>query len=357
MSKNLFNIISITPHSFGKKNLQTRNFEKITNFLSNLTTNGTIVFFSDDWKNLLIQNINELEEEDFDDIKSLLNTLFSRNRMILNEQDSFSSEHEEELMKKTNELHKIKNFDLLIGIDKYLNFIKIEELKREVLKYEGAIVGKQTRDNLENIFINILHYAEIVKIIDPYFNFEPVAGDKTRYMDTIHIICKNTSVRHNNNLSAIIEIHTSVKSILNNDKIIDWKFVQNWESIIKDLEKKYNHKIEVKIWEEDKSKDEWHERYIITDQCALSIGKGTDISNFTDSTWSLLNWDDIDKTASKYIENRNVYKLIAEVNSGGLRKINKSSNYSEYKTEAEIATMTANVKSLKKPSIPQRKVT
>ena len=34
MSKNLFNIISITPHSFSKENLQNRNFEKITNFLS-----------------------------------------------------------------------------------------------------------------------------------------------------------------------------------------------------------------------------------------------------------------------------------------------------------------------------------
>lgn len=355
MSKNLFNIISITPHSFSKENLQNRNFEKITNFLSNLTTNGTIVFFSDDWKDLLIENIKELEQEDFDDIKSLLNTLFSRNRMILNKQASFSSENEEELMRKTNELHKIKNFDLLIGINEYPNFIKIEELKREVLRYEGAIVDKQTRDNLKNIFINILHYAEIVKIIDPYFNFEPVAGDKTRYMDTIHIICENTSVRHNNNLPAIIEIHTSVKSILNNDKIIDWKFVQNWESIINDLEKKYNHKIEVNIWEEDKSKDEWHERYIITDQCALSIGKGTDISDFTDSTWSLLNWDDIDKTASKYIENRNIYKLIAKVNSSGLKKINKSNNYDEYKTEEEIAEKKANVKNFKKVSIPQKK--
>lgn len=355
MSKNLFNIISITPHSFGKENLQTRNFEKITNFLSNLTINGSIVVFSDDWKDLVAQNLNELEHEDSDDIKSLLTTLFSRNRMMLNKQDFFSSKHEEELMIKTNELHKIKNFDLLIGTKQYPNFIKIEEFKREVLRYEGAIVEKQTRDNLENIFINILHYAEIVKIIDPYFNFEPVAGDKTRYMDTIHIICKNTSVRHNNNLSAIIEIHTSIKSILNNDKIINWKFVRNWESIIKDLEKKYNHKIEVKIWEEDKSKDEWHERYIITDQCALSIGKGTDISDFADSTWSLLDWDDIDKTASKYIENRNIYKLIAEVNSGGLKKINKSKNYDEYKTEEEIAEKKANVKNFKKASVPQEK--
>ena len=95
MSKNLFNIISITPHSFSKENLQNRNFEKITNFLSNLTTNGTIVFFSHDWKDLLIENIKELEQEDFDDIKSLLNTLFSRNRMIQNKQASFSSENEE----------------------------------------------------------------------------------------------------------------------------------------------------------------------------------------------------------------------------------------------------------------------
>lgn len=351
MGKILFNIISITPHSFDKNNLSERNFEKICTLLLDLIINGSIVVFSDDWNDLLSQNIEKLEHSDSNEIKNLLSTLISRNRIILNRQDSFSSKDENKLMGKTCELHKIKNFNLLIGVQEYPNFRKLEELKRDVLKYEGAVVDKQTGDNLENIFSNILHYAESIKIIDPYFNFEPVVGNKDRYMNTINIICKNISLRHNYKISASIEIHTSVKSILNNDNVIDWKFVQNWDTIIIKLEEQYNHKIEIKIWEEYKNKEEWHERFIITNQCALSSGKGFDVSDFTDSTWSLVNWNDINKTESKYIENKNVYKLIAEVNNKGLKKINKSISYDEHMLEKERIEKIANVKNLKKPSI------
>ncbi len=348
MSNKIFNLVSITPHTFSIENLESRNFEKLTNLLINLSINGCLINFCLKWKEVLNKYCTEYTPYEQDEIRSCLDILESRNRIIVNEDDSINCNNEIELMAKIHEFHKIKEFNLLLGIKEYPNFKILSEIKGSNFNYQGALINKQTENKLEVLFSNILHYAGIVKIIDPYFDF----GEK-RYENLINIICKNTSIRHNKKIPVNIEIHTSSKKEISQDLLEVWK---NKLSLLKnDVE----HNVVVKIWKEN-DYDKWHDRFLITDQCALAMGKGLDIDDKTDSTWSLVKFDEINKIESKYVQNSpSSYKLIAEVLKNEI-KIEDSSEIKEtkmkeVKTEEEIIKSLSNVKSFKRTNIPQKK--
>lgn len=347
MKKKIFNLVSITPHTFSIENLKSRNFEKLTNLLINLSINGCLINFCLKWKEILNEYYTEYTPDELDEIRSCLEILDNRNRIIDNKDYSINSNNEVELMAKIYELHRIKEFDLLLGARVYPNFKTLSEIKGSNFNYQGALINKQTEKNLENLFINILHYAGSVKIIDPYFDF----GEK-RYEDLINIICNNTSIRHNKKVPVNIEIHTSLKKLeISKDSL------KKWEEKLSFLKNDIEHNITIKIWKE-KDDDKWHDRFLITDQCALAMGKGLDIDNKTDSTWSLVKFDEINIIESKYIQNNpSSYELIAEVLKNEV-KINDFSQIKEEKKEKtpeEIIKSLSNVKSFKKPSFPKKK--
>lgn len=344
MSHKIFNLVSITPHTFSIENLEPRNFEKLINLLVNLSINGCLINFCLKWKEILNEYYNKYTPHELDEIRSYLDILYNRNRIINNEDDSINCNNEVELMAKIYEFHKIKKFDLLLGTKEYPNFKILSEIKGSNFNYQGALINKQTENNLENLFSNILYYAGSVKIIDPYFHF----GEK-RYEDLINIICKNTSIRHNKKIPVNIQIHTSLKNVE-----VSQDLLEAWKNKLSFLKNDIEHNIVIRIWKE-KDDDKWHDRFLITDQCALSMGKGLDIDDKTDSTWSLVKFDEINKIELKYTQNSpSSYELIAEVFKNEV-KIEDSYQIKKEKTAEEIVESLANVKSLKKPNFPQKK--
>ncbi len=201
--------------------------------------------------------------------------------------------------------------------------------------HTGAIVAKQTAEFMEKMLAPILAYADIVKILDPYFSFTPETGDKKRYEKAFEVICANLGNKHDMKSEAIIEIHTSIKPMLNRDKEFVWQKSDRWPQIMKSFEKKYGHKITLYIWEDLKKKDEWHERWIITNQCGIYMGKGSDISNWTDSTWSLLDWEQLPEISNKFDSNRQVYNFIGKIDSTRIIKNQNPKNTSTYITAKE----------------------
>lgn len=118
--------------------------------------------------------------------------------------------------------------------------------------------------------------------------------------------------------------------------MIDWKLLSGCQEKIIFYEKKYNKNIKIYIWE-DKNENSWHDRWIVTNQCAITLGKGTDISQWTDSTWSIVNYNQISNIEKKFISNRGEYNLIVSIDKKETLKPNKPLQYREYKNEDEIS--------------------
>lgn len=344
MANSILKEVTFTPQAFEKEfNMSSKKrFNKLILILEHLIYSGIIIAASSNWKKQVFDFVVEYDDDEKSDIASLLKEIDDRQR-IMSYPSSQNNNTEEDWIRQISILNNQRTFDFIAGTKNKGLTKTVESINRNSYINAGAIVAKQTESFMENMLAPILSYASIVKVFDPYFNLS-----KVRFKKALEIICRNLSSRHGKNNKAIIEIHTSIKSMLNRDEQFVWQYTKNMPNIIKELEKDYNHAISINIWEEIKGKNEWHERWIITNQCGIFIGKGGDISNWTDSTWGLLDWEDKSKIESKFIKNRNVYNFIGEINSTHSRKKQNPKHTSIYITEAERKKKLANVKSFKK---------
>ncbi len=338
MSGSILKEVTFTPYIFEKDfNFENKKrWSKLISILESLIDSGIIVTASSYWKEQVYTFMDDYTEEDKDEIEALLKEIDSRNRIVFYPiHDQYDKE--DIWIEKIKRLDQKRAFDFIAATKNTDITQTVENIDRKKYKNTGAKVDKQTSNYMKKMLAPILSYAEIVKIIDPYFSLTPEKGDKDRFQDTLKIICENLGNHHGVQEDAIIEIHTSIKSMLNNarPKEFEWQKADGWTNILKELERKYGHSITINIWEEKKKENEWHERWIITDQCGIFIGKGSDVSKWTDSTWGLLDWEDLPEISNKFDSNRQVYNFIGQINSTTIIKNQNPKNTYTYLTEKE----------------------
>jgi len=343
MSNSIFKEVTFTPQAFEKEfNLSNRRrFTKLILILESLIDSGIIITASSNWKEKVLDFIEKYENDEKDDISSLLKEIDDRQR-IMSYPSHENYDNEEEWIEKISLINNKSAFDFIAGTKNKGIVQIVESIERENYKYTGAIVAKQTELFMQNMLAPILSYAEIVKVFDPYFSLIPTVGNKERFKKSLELICENLCNKHGKKNKATIEIHTSIKSMMNNFKQFVWQYTSDVPKILKYFEQKYDHTITINIWEEVKKENEWHERWIITNQCGVSIGKGSDISDWTDSTWGLLNWENIPEIEGKFNKNRNTYNFIGEINSSNVIKNQNPHNTLTYMTEKEKKVEKAN---------------
>ncbi len=332
MSGSILKEATFTPQAFGKDfNLSSsRRFGKLIAILESLIESGIILAASPLWKQNIYELLENYEDTDKSDLSALLKELDSRERIAIYP-SSKKLVSEESWISEISHLNKKRAFDFAVGTINENVINTVELIDRKKYQYSGAKVTMQTEENMHQMLAPILSYAEIVKIIDPYFHFE--SYDK-RYEKALEVICTNLGNHHDVKSEAIIDIHTSIKPMLNRDKEFVWQKTENWPQIIKSLEKKHRHKITLYIWEEH-LKHKWHDRWLITNQCGISIGKGSDVSNWTDSTWGLLDWEELPEISNKFDSNRQVYNFIGKIDSSIVMKNQNPKNTSTYLTKEE----------------------
>ena len=312
MSDSIFKEVTFTPQSFDKEYIFSnhRRFGKLIAILEGLIDSGIIVAASDSWNNDVYNYLDKYEDDDKNDIIYLLEALSNRNRISIYPQQKKLID-EVLWIDEINLLNKSRRFDFAAGTINNKTVKTIEDIDAKTYLNAGAKIRKQTIENIKKIVDPILTYAEIVKIYDPYFTI-----DRDRFFDVLKVICEYLGSVYGKKNDAIIDIHTSVKSMLNNKGEFDWRKAEGWIQKIKHLEKKYNHNITIKIWE-DTDQNEWHDRWLITNQCGVSMGKGSDTSDWTDATWGLLDWEDLPKIEDKFTEGKQFYHYIGKVTSNG----------------------------------------
>lgn len=321
MSGSILKEVTFTPQSFDKNFIFENKirFASIFSILRNLISSAIVVAPNKSWPELVYKMISDYEEDVRDEFILLLNKLEPK---IVIYPGNGSCANETDFLTQIEKLNSFREFDFVSGTDNNSVSIRPEEVELESYINEGSVVDKQTVEFMTKMLAPVLSYAEIVKVIDPYFNFFPIYSTKEtkdRYIKPMEIICKNLANNHGIRGTAEIEIHTSVKAISKSEgsgkKVLKWEYVDKWQSQIQYYEKEYSHKITIYIWEEKKGEDEWHERYIDTNMCFVSVGKGSDESSWTDSVWSLVKDNNKAEKISNKFRKKGVYTLVATVDS------------------------------------------
>lgn len=347
MSDSIFKEVTFTPHIFQKDILLTdeRKFERILNILDSLAESGQIIGVFNDWFKYVYENILQFDEYDKNDIEEVLKYLQDRQRIVNSANENSEDTNEDNWMKQSLKLNSMRTFEFIFATNKENNIKAFDDIDRKTIKElqnKGSKVLPQTKENMEKLLSPILAYAEIVKVYDPYFDLS-----KLRYLDAIKIILKTLGFHHGNKESAILEIHTSIKILLDSNNILNWGNINSYVKEITYLEKYYNHNIKIFIWE-DKRDDKWHDRWIVTNQCAVTLGKGSDISEWTNATWGIHDYEDIPNIEKKFIQNRGEFNLIATIDKNSITKESKVLQYSEPRSQAEIEEKLKKVKDFRK---------
>lgn len=335
MAGSIFKEVAFTPQLFEKSVLleDLRKFEKLLNAMDDLSESGIIVGVYSDWLDKITEFIEKYDDSEKYDIQEVLKFLNDRQRIVCIPKNESLSNDEDVWILQAKTLSENREFDLIIASKDAANVKQLNSLDRKALKNKGAIVRPQSKELMRTILAPILGYADIVTIIDPYFHLE---SEKERFEIALDIICDTLGDQHGVKNRSIIDIHTSIKPMTeNNPKEFIWQKTTTWPGIIKKLEEKYKHTITITIWEEVKKENEWHDRWIITNQCGVALGKGSDISEWTDATWGILDWNELADIGNKFNKNRQIYTYIGKVDSNGAIKERYPKHTSSRMTEEE----------------------
>jgi hypothetical protein len=150
----------------------------------------------------------------------------------------------------------------------------------------------------------ILRHAKSLALIDPWFN-----SRESRYFDTLAICSNLMGQREHARLQGRIDIHAEAgKQRPYGHTVSD--YLDAWEQKLRPMISTDGHRFRVFLWESFSGSEHMHDRFILTDQCALSVPGGLDCrthSHPSSTDWSLLDeearlgcWNKYDPSVSPF---------------------------------------------------------
>jgi len=154
----------------------------------------------------------------------------------------------------------------------------------------------------------ILRYARAVSLVDPYMSCH-----NSRFFDTVHLCLDLTGQRGHTPLPARIHIHAG-------DPQEDYSHQESvpnrlaaWEQQLRSFQ--HPHHITIFLWGSHPGGETLHDRYILTDQCGISVPAGLDCrtsSTPNSTTWSLLDEADRIKRLQDFDPATSPYRLLGK---------------------------------------------
>jgi hypothetical protein len=140
-------------------------------------------------------------------------------------------------------------------------------------------------EHYRSMLAPLLRGAKWLQIVDPYVSFE-----SDQQFSIVKICAELLGNRRQGPLPGVITIHTE----RNPDEGSTVEIARSkWERQIRGLKHELviSHTFRVVIWQQDKGPDDLHDRFLITNQCGVSIPGG--LACYSDDTtrktfWSLM---------------------------------------------------------------------
>ena len=141
---------------------------------------------------------------------------------------------------------------------------------------------KKTLDDYERYLAPVLRYARSLKIIDPWLN--PL---EQRYYNTLKICSRILGRRVHAQPSPRIDIHVAENK--DNNQTIE-NYFATWKQKLNPLIKEYGHHFRIYLWGSGPNFESMHDRFILTDQCGISVPWGLDCLERSNKNtdWSFL---------------------------------------------------------------------
>ncbi len=311
--------ICITPQVFDSEHLDNTNAPYLKILLQMIKRSGYIVGLNNkEWISATLQTIN-----DNDQLKNkhmfikLIYNLKKVERIVGQPKGKIQASSEKDWVLVSDELNRIRQFYVRLATEAFDENIFASTLLEEIdidekFGMPGAKHYLKTKETFINVLAPLLSYSKKIVVIDPYFNVSKQTASQD-YKTTLCIIAQYLGERRGNRdpQGGTIIIHRSSKDI----ETINLKI---WQKVINEIYDKYKHIITIKVWNKgnrELNERQLHERYIIaTDKkLGMSIGAGLDISELTESEFSIKESSDLDEIVSQYNNNNSVFDLFCTV--------------------------------------------
>lgn len=243
-----------------------------------------------------------------DHIDSCLKVLSSRNRLVRHPAGSVAYEKDDfRWLKWSIERNLVCQFAAVFSSDAY---IELSEMTDEILVPLSAAlhasnwIGRQrsvrfikTESNLRSRLAPLLAYAQKLTLIDPYMSCR-----ESRFLNTVQH-CADLLGKHDcTRAPGRILIHAGDPQKVGPEEYRESKGnrLARWKTALEPFARHWQHSFQVFLWTRRPGGKQFHDRYLITDQCGIDIPGGLDFLPDADaqranqSTCSMLEARDID---------------------------------------------------------------
>lgn len=156
----------------------------------------------------------------------------------------------------------------------------------------------------------LLRHARSLALIDPWLN-----SQESRYFDTVAICANVLGQRGYERLRGRIDIHVEAGKQKPYGRTVPDHFAA-WEQRLRPLITSNGHRFRVFLWESLPGSETMHDRFILTDQCGISVPAGLDCrshSHANSTDWSLLDEDVRQRRWNEYDPPVSPFKLLGNV--------------------------------------------
>jgi hypothetical protein len=295
---------AITPDVFDSAVIETDQALRITviEILRGLSENGLLAnLHKDAWVRFVEEErLSKLSPGLRDKILSCLKILRDRNRLVRHPR-SLSTVPVSDLdwLMLAVDSHHRKAFHGIIlteelrsqsGISEgwALALTKVLDSPNWLDRKKRTLPVTRTESAYRSALEGILCYARVVRLIDPYLD-----SHDARFFTTLDLCSDLLGRRPYERLKGRIHIHAH-RDKQKPEGFSDGEQMNKWERALKPLAQRDGHLFKVFLWRELPGGEPFHDRFLITDQCGISIPSGLAIPTRKtpgSTTWSLLDED------------------------------------------------------------------
>lgn len=256
----------------------------------------------DGWSKHVRERLETLSESSLKaDISECLKVLDSRNRLVRHPKSkSGKPVTDQDWLGLAFESHEKIPFNAII-LSKEL----MENCGRECEKFVDVLDRRklspllrrrtlslaQTKSGYNSALGPVLRHARSLFLIDPHMK------TTVPFLKTVELCSELLGRRVQERREGHrIHIHALKKYQDPQGREIDF-YLDKWEEELTPLRDNHGHRFQVFLW--DNKKESMHDRYILTDQCAISIPGGLDCRGGS-TDWSLLDYDVLGRRQQDY---------------------------------------------------------
>lgn len=255
--------------------------------LRGLASNGLIAdLHKSTWRKHILKQVETLPPKVRQDLVKSLDTLHKRNRLVRRPSSAFAPTCDRDwhqIAATTDNLHAIVVSSLANDNPNPPsdNMLALEEVLDSELWTNRPLsltVAMQAQ-GYRIALTPLLRYARKLLLIDPYLeasrNYQPVIE-----------LCSELLGRGRGEPAGTIHIHAKH----HDPKRGTASWFSDWRSLLEPLHTKHGHRFQVYLYEkpEAKGRQRFHDRFILTDQCGVSVPAGLSIVQSSSTDWHLM---------------------------------------------------------------------